>query len=104
MLIGLHYRAPEQVLPRLAASEFGLWLHQGGVLFESAPAARQIMEAVARLDDVVLPGLMRGAEGQGAMPDLVRELQELVARIKHLLNGLFDMVAEIESAAIRSPC
>ena len=61
------------------------------------------MEAVARLDDVVLPGLMRGAEGQGAMPDLVRELQELVARIKHLLNGLFDMVAEIEAAAIRSP-
>ena len=57
------------------------------------------MEAVARLDDVVLPGLMRGAEGQGAMPDLVRELQELVARIKHLLNGLFDMVAEIESGS-----
>ena len=42
---------------------------------------------------------MRGAEGQGAMPDLVRELQELVARIKHLLNGLFDMVAEIESGS-----
>lgn len=62
VLIGLHYRAPEQVLPRLAASEFGLWLHhKGGVLF-SAPALRQIMEAVARLDDVVLPGLMRGAE------------------------------------------
>ena len=100
VLIGLHYRAPEQVLPRLAASEFGLWLHhKGGVLFESAPALRQIMEAVARLDDVVLPGLMRGAEGQGAMPDLVRELQELVARIKHLLNGLFDMVAEIESGS-----
>ncbi|MFG0228666.1 diguanylate cyclase [Achromobacter sp. 413638] len=100
VLIGLHYRAPEQVLPRLAASEFGLWLHhKGGVLFESAPALRQIMEAVARLDDVVLPGLMRGAEGPGAMPDLVRELQELVARIKHLLNGLFDMVAEIESGS-----
>ena len=33
------------------------------------------------------------------MPDLVRELQELVARIKHLLNGLFDMVAEIESGS-----
>ena len=34
VLIGLHYRAPEQVLPRLAASEFGLWLHhKGGVLF-----------------------------------------------------------------------
>jgi diguanylate cyclase len=33
------------------------------------------------------------------MPDHVRELQELVARIKHLLNGLFDMVAEIESGS-----
>lgn len=98
VLIGLHYRAPEQVLPRLAASEFGLWLqHKGGVLFESAPALRQITGAVARLDDVVLPALLQG--GPQALPDQVRELQELVARIKHLLNGLFDMVAEIESGS-----
>ncbi|MCZ8397718.1 diguanylate cyclase [Achromobacter ruhlandii] len=98
VLIGLHYRAPEQVLPRLAASEFGLWLqHKGGVLFESAPALRQITEAVARLDDVVLPSLL--LVGPESLPDQVRELQELVARIKHLLNGLFDMVAEIESGS-----
>ncbi len=98
VLIGLHYRAPEQVLPRLAASEFGLWLqHKGGVLFESAPALRQITEAVARLDDVVLPSLLQG--GPASLPDQVRELQELVARIKHLLNGLFYMVAEIESGS-----
>lgn len=98
VLIGLHYRAPEQVLPRLAASEFGLWLqHKGGVLFESAPALGQITEAVARLDDVVLPRLLQG--GPESLPDQVRELQELVARIKHLLNGLFDMVAEIESGS-----
>lgn len=98
VLIGLHYRAPEQVLPRLAASEFGLWLqHKGGVLFESAPALGQITEAVARLDDVVLPRLLQG--GAESLPDQVRELQELVARIKHLLNGLFDMVAEIESGS-----
>ncbi|MGR6078986.1 diguanylate cyclase [Achromobacter xylosoxidans] len=98
VLIGLHYRAPEQVLPRLAASEFGLWLqHKGGVLFESAPALGQIIEAVARLDDVVLPRLLQG--GPESLPDQVRELQELVERIKHLLNGLFDMVAEIESGS-----
>ncbi|WP_241049967.1 diguanylate cyclase [Achromobacter xylosoxidans] len=98
VLIGLHYRAPEQVLPRLAASEFGLWLqHKGGVLFESAPALGQITEAVVRLDDVVLPRLLQG--GAESLPDQVRELQELVARIKHLLNGLFDMVAEIESGS-----
>ncbi len=101
VLIGLHYRAPEQVLPRLAASEFGLWLqHKGGVLFESAPALGQITEAVARLDDVVLPRLLQsGQASQPSLPDQVRELQELVARIKHLLNGLFDMVAEIESGS-----
>ncbi|QVQ29399.1 diguanylate cyclase [Achromobacter deleyi] len=101
VLIGLHYRAPEQALPRLAASEFGLWLqHKGGVLFESAPALRQITEAVARLDDTVLPQMMLGdPDGQNSLPDQVRELQELVARIKHLLNGLFDMVAEIESGS-----
>ena len=29
----------------------------------------------------------------------IRDRQELVARIKHLLNGLFDMVAEIESGS-----
>ncbi|MGE8655549.1 MAG: diguanylate cyclase [Achromobacter sp.] len=98
VLIGLHYRAPEQVLPRLSASEFGLWLqHKGGVLFESAPALRQITDAVARLDDVVLPSLLQGSAQ--TLPDQVRELQELVARIKHLLNGLFDMVAEIESGS-----
>ncbi|AXA76463.1 diguanylate cyclase [Achromobacter xylosoxidans] len=98
VLIGLHYRAPEQVLPRLAASEFGLWLqHKGGVLFESAPALGQIIEAVARLDDVVLPRLLQSSPE--SLPDQVRELQELVARIKHLLNGLFDMVAEIESGS-----
>ncbi len=45
MLIGLHYRAPGQSLPRLAASEFGLWLqHKGGAMFESAPALLQITE------------------------------------------------------------
>ncbi len=98
VLIGLHYRAPEQVLPRLAASEFGLWLqHKGGVLFESAPALRQITEAVARLDDGVLPCLLQG--GPAWLPDQVRELQDLVAGIKHVLNGLFDMVAEIESGS-----
>ncbi len=101
VLIGLHYRAPEQALPRLAASEFGLWLqHKGAVLFESAPALRQITEAVSRLDDTVLPRMMQGdAQERGTLPDQVRELQELVARIKHLLNGLFDMVAEIESGS-----
>ena len=102
VLIGLHYRAPGQSLPRLAASEFGLWLqHKGGAMFESAPALLQITEAVARLDQEVLPQLMRDeAQGQASsMPDHVRELQELVARIKHLLNGLFDMVAEIESGS-----
>lgn len=102
VLIGLHYRAPGQSLPRLAASEFGLWLqHKGGAMFESAPGLQQITDAVAQLDSVVLPQLMRGEE-QGlaaSMPDHVRELQELVARIKHLLNGLFDMVAEIESGS-----
>ncbi|MEN4918619.1 diguanylate cyclase [Achromobacter spanius] len=100
VLIGLHYRTPEQALPRLAASEFGLWLqHKGAVLFESAPALRQITEVVARLDDVVLPQMMQEAAQGNAMPGQVRELQELVARIKHLLNGLFDMVAEIESGS-----
>lgn len=101
VLIGLHYRAPEQVLPRLAASEFGLWLqHKGGVLFESAPALTQITEAVTRLDDVVLPRLLQSGQADlPSLPDQVRELQELVARIKHLLNGLFDMVAEIESGS-----
>ncbi len=101
VLIGLHYRAPEQALPRLAASEFGLWLqHKGAVLFESAPALRQITGAVSRLDDTVLPRMMQGESHEsGTLPDQVRELQELVARIKHLLNGLFDMVAEIESGS-----
>ncbi len=101
VLIGLHYRTPEQALPRLAASEFGLWLQRkGAVLFESAPALRQITEAVARLDDTVLPRMMQGSgHEQESLPDQVRELQELVARIKHLLNGLFDMVAEIESGS-----
>lgn len=101
VLIGLHYRAPEQALPRLAASEFGLWLqHKGAVLFESAPALRQITEAVSRLDDAVLPRMMLPyPQGRDTLPDQVRELQELVARIKHLLNGLFDMVAEIESGS-----
>jgi diguanylate cyclase len=101
VLIGLHYRTPEQALPRLAASEFGLWLqHKGAVLFESAPALRQIVEAVARLDDTVLPGMMQSAsQAPESLPNQVRELQELVARIKHLLNGLFDMVAEIESGS-----
>ncbi|MCY1517488.1 Diguanylate cyclase DosC [compost metagenome] len=70
-------------------------------MFESAPALQQITEAVARLDQDVLPRLMRDeTPGQASsMPDHVRELQELVARIKHLLNGLFDMVAEIESGS-----
>ncbi|MFD4837781.1 diguanylate cyclase [Achromobacter sp. NPDC058515] len=101
VLIGLHYRAPEQALPRLAASEFGLWLqHKGGVLFESAPALRQITEAVERLDDTVLPRMMQcDPQERNSLPDQVRELQELVACIKHLLNGLFDMVAEIESGS-----
>lgn len=46
MLIGLHYRAPGQSLPRLAASEFGLWLqHKGGAMFESAPGLQQITDA-----------------------------------------------------------
>ncbi|WP_251863133.1 diguanylate cyclase [Achromobacter sp. Marseille-Q4962] len=101
VLIGLHYREPDQVLPRLSGSEFGLWLqHKGAVLFEGAPALGQIADAVAQLDGAVLPQLMRSArEGLDTLPAHMREFQELVGRIKHLLNGLFDLVAELESGS-----
>ncbi len=103
VLIGLHYHSPEQALPRLASSEFGLWLqHKGSVLFESAPAMEHILRAVARLDDVVLPALIQAGKGAlvgTGVPEQVREFQELIGQVKHLLNGLFDMVAEIESGS-----
>src|SRR5690554_8147259 len=45
-----------QHLPRLSASEFGLWFrHKGAHGFEGAPETELILESMTRIDEMLLP-------------------------------------------------
>ena len=82
-------------LPRILASEFGLWFrHKGAHAFEGAPEAQQILDGMERIDDVLLPLFDQDPAERIAR---LRELRETVKAIRFSLDHLFEQNNELEA-------
>lgn len=89
--------APAQ-LPRIAASEFGLWFrHKGAYSFEGAPEATHILRAIHQIDEQLLPAfdLSSGRDAEQHLT-LLRDLREQVKAIRFQLDALFERHQELE--------
>jgi len=100
LLFQLHACGGQDVrLPPVGTSDFGLWLHhKGSLLFQGAPALKQIHEILQRIDEELLPGI--AAVFRRDPTELAAKLQELQVRIgevKYLLSALFQDVATLEN-------
>jgi len=86
---------PGAHLPRILASEFGLWFrHKGAHAFEGSREAGQIIEAMEQIDDVILPLFDGDAEERIAR---LRELRETVKSIRFNLDSLFEQNNALEA-------
>lgn len=85
-----------QQLPRIKASEFGLWFrHKGAHGFEGALETGLILDAMTRIDESLLP-LFGRAEGEQKVA-LLRDLREQTKSIAYHLELLFDQNNELEA-------
>lgn len=87
-----------QQLPRLGASEFGLWFrHKGSYAFQGTTEVKQILESMERIDNLLLP-MFGGTElnGETRMQRL-RDLREQAKSVVFHLDTLFEQVNELES-------
>lgn len=87
-------------LPRLGTSEFGLWFrHKGAHGFEGAIESNLILDAIAKIDDVMLPLFTQhqtGTDAQGSR-QLLRDLREQAKSIAYHLDLLFEQNNELEA-------
>lgn len=88
--------AESQPLSSLASSNFGLWFrHKGADMFQGAPAAQSILDAIERIDQELLPALMRAKSGEVAQPLL--QLHEQVRHMAMNLEALFTQNSELDA-------
>ncbi len=87
---------PTAKLPRIAESEFGMWMqHKAGFLFEKAPEVTAIMDVMARIDTTLAAAeATRSADDAG---NLVTTLQNDTAQIKFLMTTLLDRYLAVEN-------
>ena len=82
-------------LPRVAASEFGLWFrHKGVHAFQGASEAETILAAMEHLDGVALPDLESGQGGDRQQH--IRALHDHTRRMALELDTLFQKANELE--------
>ena len=87
-------------LPRINASEFGLWFrHKGAHGFEGAAETGVVLDTMLRIDDVLLPlfALRQGDDARQNNMQLLRDLHEQAKSIAYHLDLLFDQNNELES-------
>lgn len=85
-----------QPLSNLATSDFGLWFrHKGVDMFHGAPAAHSIAQAMAHIDQHLLPALMQAKSADIATPLL--QLREHARHIGMSLESLFTQNSELDA-------
>lgn len=87
-------------LPRLAASEFGLWFrHKGAHGFEGAPETDLIFAAIDEVDDVLLKLYAQRSTPADSQhqQQFLRELREKTRSIAYYLDTLFEQNNELEA-------
>nr|WP_051076728.1 diguanylate cyclase [Thioalkalivibrio sp. ALgr3] len=96
LMFDLAMGASGEQLPRLAASEFGLWFrHKGVDAFGGAAETERVLEAIARIDEFLLPSLVCVEARQ--RQDYLRDVREQVRSIDYHLGQLFERSNELES-------
>jgi len=92
---------PPGELPRIQASDFGLWFrHKGIHAFEGSAEATAVMETMHEIDSVLLP--LFGSDGAGEISHerrvhLLWDLRDKVKSIRFHLSNLFERNDELES-------
>ena len=86
------------LLPRIGASEFGLWFrHKGAHAFGGMNEAADILKAMRKIDDQLLPAF-RGKDGvQDDRSMRLRELRSLAQAIGLALEAMFHQTNELEA-------
>lgn len=88
---------PAQHLPRLGASEFGLWFrHKGVHAFRGTSETALILETMDLLDEQLLPSLDAQTEAQARLQQL-RSLHEHAQTIAFHLDALFEQSRELDA-------
>ena len=88
--------AGNQLLSKLATSDFGLWFrHKGIDIFHGAPACQSIQKAMERIDNELLPALMQ-AKGADVTTPLL-QLREQARHIAMSLDALFAQNSELDA-------
>lgn len=85
-------------LPRIAASEFGLWFrHKGAHAFQGAPETQQILASLDTIDTTLLPELDTHKLDREQQVTCLRRVREQVRTIAYLLDHLFELNSELEA-------
>lgn len=88
-------------LPRIQASDFGLWFrHKGIHAFEGSAEATVVMDAMDEIDNVQLPLFANSDTGtisQETRVHLLRDLRDKVKSIRFHLTNLFERNDELEA-------
>ena len=85
-------------LPRIQASEFGLWFrHKGIHAFEGSSEAELVMESMEEIDNVLMPLISGGDSRESSRIQWLRDLRDKVHGIRFHLNNLFEQNNELES-------
>ena len=88
--------AESQPLSNLTTSDFGLWFrHKGVDIFHGAPACQNILDAMERIDNELLPALMKAKGPEVAAPLL--QLREQARHIAMSLEALFAQNTELDA-------
>lgn len=99
VLFSLYSNKPDTILPTLAASDFGLWLHhKGDIIFQGAPALQSLRETARYIDNELLPD-MTGQCQQAArdISTLIETLKNKTNEMKFLLSELFQSAVALET-------
>ncbi|NMM81045.1 diguanylate cyclase [Acidovorax sp. SRB_14] len=85
-------------LPRLAASEFGLWFrHKGTHVFQGTQETEAILRTMQHIDEALLPAFAQAGDGADERIARLRELREHSKRIAFQLDALFEQNSELEA-------
>ncbi|QLF69691.1 GGDEF domain-containing protein [Peteryoungia desertarenae] len=99
-LLSARYRGrPISLLPRLAKSEFGLWVqHKANILFDQDPKIDLVKFAMRKIDDEIVPSMERldPQDNQTAARHAAM-LEDEISVIKHTLGALFEMHLQMEA-------
>lgn len=86
-------------LPRIGSAEFGLWFrHKGAHAFQGTPETDLILDAMQRIDEVLLPLFAQpGDPATSGRVQHLRELREQSKSIGYHLERLFEQTSELEA-------